>query len=161
MFKFKDGIKRRNLKRRLKDIDNSTEVKEKNGTFDTSSPDEIEKHSGQSQLPTKNYRNIAPKQFDQANNSIEIGLPTMVPPSAFKLEIVADDSVQTSTLSEKLLATIPPTEGTIEPGFPNSIYIESTSYKMSEEARNMILEHVLWSNQRILPNPSKKANRTK
>ena len=161
MFKFKDGIKRRNLKRRLKDIDNSTEVKENNRTFDTSSPDEIEKKSAQSQLSTKNYRNIAPKQFDQANNSIEIDLPTMVPPSAFKLEIVADDSVQTSTLSEKLLATIPPTEETIEPGFPNSIYIESTSYKMSEEARNMILENVLWSNQRILPNPSKKSNRTK
>ena len=152
MFKFKDGIKRRNLKRRLKDVDNST---------DTTSIDEIENLS---QLPTKNYRNIAPKQSEQANNPIEIDLPTMVPPSAFKLEILADETAHTptlSSLSDKLMASIPTNEESVEPGFPNSIYIESTSYKMSEEARKMILENVLWSNQRILPNPSKKANRIK
>ena len=147
----------------MKDIDNSTDAKENSVTFDTSPVDEIEK---QSQLPAKNYRNIAPKQLDKANNcsSIESDLPTMVPPSAFKLEILADDSVQTASLSEKLMASItgnPANEESVEPGFPNSIYIESTSYKMSEEARNMILENVLWSNQRILPNPSKKAHRTK
>ena len=161
MFKFKDGIKRRNLKRRLKDVDNSsTEVKENSTTVNTTSIDEIEKFS---QLPTKNYRNIAPKQLEQAINPIEIDLPTMVSPSAFKLEILADgdDTAHTPTLSEKLLASIPTNEESVEPGFPNSIYIESTSYKMSEEARKMILENVLWSNQRILPNPSKKANRNK
>ena len=159
MFKFKDGIKRRNLKRRLKDVgSNSTETKENSITIDTTSIDEIENLS---QLPTKNYRNIAPKQSEQANNQIEIDLPTMVSPSAFKLEILADDTAHTTSLSEKLMAPIPITEESVEPGFPNSIYIESTSYKMSEEARKMILENVLWSNQRILPNPSKKANRIK
>ena len=127
----------------------------------TTSIDEIENLS---QLPTKNYRNIAPKQSEQANNPIEIDLPTMVPPSAFKLEILADETANTptmSSLSDKLMASIPTNEESVEPGFPNSIYIESTSYKMSEEARKMILENVLWSNQRILPNPSKKANRIK
>jgi len=145
----------------LKDVgSNSTETKENSLTIDTTSIDEIENLS---QLPTKNYRNIAPKQSEQANNQVEIDLPTMVSPSAFKLEILADadDTAHTTSLSEKLMAPISITEESMEPGFPNSIYIESTSYKMSEEARKMILENVLWSNQRILPNPSKKTNRIK
>ena len=145
----------------MKDVgSNSTETKENGLTIDTTSIDEIENLS---QLPTKNYRNIAPKQLEQASNQIEIDLPTMVSPSAFKLEILTDtdDTAHTTSLSEKLMAPIPITEESVEPGFPNSIYIESTSYKMSEEARKMILENVLWSNQRILPNPSKKANRIK